>query len=171
LETVFGTLGISWQLLLSQIVNFLLLVVLLRLLLYQPVLNILERRRERIAQGMRDVERASAAAAEAEQEKERILEEARREAQDIRAQASRNAEKIAQEIRERAEQDAIEIRQRAHMDAQAQMEDILADAQRQIADLAILATEQILGRELQDRQEQTRFVSEFLAQQNGGSAR
>ena len=35
--------------------------------------------------------------------------------------------------------------------------------------LAILATEQVLGRELSDRAEQERFVAEFLAQQNGGA--
>ncbi len=43
-------LGISPGLLVSQIVNFLLLVVLLRMLLYKPVLHMLDQRRERIAQ-------------------------------------------------------------------------------------------------------------------------
>ena len=96
-------LGISGGLLVSQIVNFLLLMVILRMVLYRPVLNMLEARKERIAQSMKDAERASAAAQEAEQDKAKVLEVARREAQEIRAQANRDAEKIAQEVRSRAE--------------------------------------------------------------------
>jgi len=163
-------LGISGGLLVSQIVNFLLLVVILRLLLYKPVLNMLAQRKERIAQSMKDAERVSAAAQEAEQEKAKILESARRETQDIRAQATRDAEKIAQDVRARAEDDAQEIRLKAQADAEKQAAVVLADANKQIADLAILATEQLLGRELSNRTEQERFVSEFLADKNGSAA-
>lgn len=164
---VFGQLGISGPLLLAQIVNFVIIMVLLRMFLYEPVLNMLEKRRERVEQGMREADQASRAAGEAEKERQAILDEARREAQEVRAQATRDAEKIAQEIRSRAEQESQEIRVRAQADAEAQTEAVLADARRRIADLAIAATEQILGRELQDREEQERFVAEFLTQQGG----
>lgn len=164
-------LGISGGLLVSQIVNFVLLMVILRLVLYGPVLRMLEARKERIAQGMRDAERVAAAAQEAEAEKAKVLDAARREAQEIRAQATRDAEKIAQEIRSRAEQEASEIRRKAQEDAERQVQSALADANRQIAELAILATEQLLGRELAQRSEQERFVSDFIAQYNGGATR
>ena len=112
------------------------------------------------------------AAQEAEAEKGRVLDAARREAQEIRSQATRDAERIAQEVRSRAEQEAAEIRMKAQGDAQKQAQTVLADANKQIADLAILATEQLLGRELANRSEQQRFVTEFLAQQqNGGGTR
>ena len=164
-----SALGISGGLLLSQIVNFILLVVILRTFLYEPILNMLEQRKEKIAQGLRESERVSAAAQEAEQDKAAVLEEARREAQEIRAQATRDAEKIGQEVRSRAEQEATDIRMKAQGDAQAQADGILADANKQIADLAILATEQLLGRELANKSEQERFVTEFLeAQKSGG---
>ena len=71
-------LGISWQLLLSQIINFGLLMVILQQLLYKPILNMLEQRKQRIAQGLEQADKASNAAAEAEAEKQAILEEARR---------------------------------------------------------------------------------------------
>ena len=58
---------------------------------------------------------------------------------------------------------------KAQAEAQAQLDTALADANKQIADLAILATEQLLGRELANKDEQERFVAEFLAQQNGSS--
>jgi F-type H+-transporting ATPase subunit b len=138
-------------------------------LLYQPVLKMLDQRREHIAQSMRDAERVTAAAQEAEQEKAKVLDVARREAQEIRAQATRDTEKIAQEIRSRAESEATEIRMKAQEDAQKQVQTAMTDANKQIAELAILATEQLLGRELANKSEQERFVAEFLAQQQNGS--
>lgn len=160
-------LGISGGLLVSQIVNFLLLMVILRLVLYGPVLKMLEQRKARISQSMKDAERVASAAQEAETEKTKIMDAARREAQEIRAQATRDTEKIAQEIRSRAEQDATEVRMKGQEDAEKQIQSALSDANRQIAELAILATEQLLGRELANKSEQERFVADFLAQQNG----
>lgn len=156
-------LGIEWPLLIAQVVNFVVIIVLLRVFLYKPVLSMLNAWKERIAQSMKDAERVSAAACEAEQDKAKVLEQARREAQEVRAQATRDAEKIAQDVRGRAEQEATEIRMKAQADAQKQVEMALTDANKQIADLAIMATEKLLGRELENKGEQQRFVAEFLA--------
>ena len=163
-------LGITGSLLLSQIVNFVLLMVILRLVLYTPVMKMLDQRKERIAQSMKDAERVTAAAQEAEQDKAKIIDEARREAQEVRAQSTRDAEKIAQEVRARAEEDATEIRMKAQEDAEKQVAAALTEANKQIAELAILATEQVLGRELANRSEQERFVQEFLAEFGEGNA-
>lgn len=164
-------LGIEWPLLISQLINFIILIILMRMFLYKPVLNMLNARKERIAQSMKDAERVSAAAREAEAEKGKVLEQARREAQEIRAQATRDAEKIAQDVRSRAETEATEIRMKAQADAAKQADLALADANKQIADLAIMATEKLLGRELEKKSEQQRFVAEFLAQKAGGSSK
>lgn len=164
-------LGIQWPLLISQIINFAILILLLRAFLYKPILNMLNARKERIAQSMKDAERVSAAAREAEAEKAKVLEVARREAQEIRAQATRDAEKIAQDVRSRAETEATEIRMKAQADAAKQADLALADANKQIADLAIMATEKLLGRELEKKGEQQRFVAEFLAQQAGSKGK
>jgi len=163
-------LGITWPLLISQLFNFLLLIVILRAVLYEPVLKMLNQRKERIAEGMREAESVAAAAQQAEADKAKVLDAARREAGEIRSQAARDAEKIAQEIRSRAEQEATDIRMKAQEDAQKQVAVAMSDANKQIADLAILATEQLLGRELAKKDEQARFVTEFLARQNGSAA-
>jgi F-type H+-transporting ATPase subunit b len=163
-------LQIYWPLVIAQIFNFVLLIVVLRLVLYEPVLKMLEQRKERIAASMRDAERVAVAAQEAEAEKAKVLDAARREAQEIRSQAARDAEKIAQEIRSRAEQEATEIRIKGQDDAQKQVAAAMSDVNKQVAELAILATEQLLGRELAQKEEQARFVSEFLAQRNGSAA-
>lgn len=163
-------LGVTWPLLISQLVNFVILMIVLYQLLYKPVLNMLAQRKERIAASMREAERVTAAAQEAEADKSKVLDVARREGAEIRSQAARDAEKIAQEIRSRAEQEATEIRMKAQEDAQKQVAIAMTDANKQIAELAILATEQLLGRELAQKDEQARFVTEFLARKTGSAA-
>ncbi len=158
------TLGITGMGFISQVLNFVVIMLLLTVLLYHPVSRTLIARRERIAEGLRQAETASRAAAEAEQAKQQILEEARAEAQQIRATATRDADQATQSIRVRAEEDATEIRQRAQQEAEAQREAILSDAQRQIAELAMLGAERILGRELQHPVDQERFVASLMAE-------
>lgn len=164
---IFGNLGISWFGFISQLVNFAIVYFVLRRFLYEPVFNMMDQRREKIANSLKDAERASSAASDAEAERASILEEARREAQEVRAQATRDAEKIAQDVRSRAEQEANDIHAKALDDAQSVADNALADVNKQVADLAIQATEKLLGRELENKTEQRRFVTEFIKQ--GGS--
>lgn len=159
-----NVLGITGMGFISQLVNFLIVMGLLTVLLYNPVRNTLIQRRERIAQGIRDAEQARTAAAEAEQERQRILERARDESQQIRATATRDADQAAQAIRARAEQEATEIRLQAQQEAEQQKEAILGEAQRQIAELAMLGAERILGRELQQPVDQAQLISDLMVQ-------
>jgi F-type H+-transporting ATPase subunit b len=72
---LFFQLGIDWHLLLSQAVNFLLLLVILRIVAYKPLLNLLHRRREKIEEGLVKAEEADKRLGEVEQiGKEKIKE-------------------------------------------------------------------------------------------------
>ncbi|HUZ93128.1 MAG TPA: hypothetical protein VNG29_03995, partial [Candidatus Paceibacterota bacterium] len=52
MQQLFSQLGIDWHLLLSQAVNFFLLLVVLRLFIYKPLLKLMRERREKIEQGV-----------------------------------------------------------------------------------------------------------------------
>lgn len=58
MSQLFDQLGINWQLLLSQVVNFVLLLVILRIFVYKPLLKLLQDRREKIEQGLVKAEEA-----------------------------------------------------------------------------------------------------------------
>jgi F-type H+-transporting ATPase subunit b len=60
-------LGLDWRLLASQAVNFLLLVVLLRLFAYKPLLKILKDRRARIEEGLAKADEAEVRLAEVDE--------------------------------------------------------------------------------------------------------
>jgi F-type H+-transporting ATPase subunit b len=73
-------LGLNLGYLLVQILNFAILFVVLRAWVFKPIMDLLERRRETIAQGVEDARIAAEARANAEKEAESILTEAQKKA-------------------------------------------------------------------------------------------
>jgi F-type H+-transporting ATPase subunit b len=169
LGEIFGQLGINGPFLLAQIVNFVVLLFILRLVLYKPMLKMLEGRKQRIAEGL---QAAEVARREAEAERAKLqeqLDRERRDAMDRIAAASKRGETLAAEIEAGARQEAQRLMTDARDEAAREKERIVAEAQDQIAALALLAAEKVLGRELANREAQTAFVNEFLASK--GTAR
>ncbi len=156
-------LGINLGLLVSQLVNFTLLTALLYLLLYKPILRMLNQRKERIAHSMADVDAARAAAAKAQQDYDRKIAEAQREAQAIIAQAAQTGEKVGAEVKAEAARDADAIRQKARAEAAEEKAHLLAEVQSQIASLSMAATERVLGQAV-DANMQRKLVDQFLAE-------
>jgi F-type H+-transporting ATPase subunit b len=163
-------LGINLGYLASQLFNFILLAILLYMLLYKPVLRMLDQRKERIARSMADVDAARAAAANAQQEYDRKVTEAQRRSQEIIAQAAQTGEQAGTEIKAAALREAETIRQQAREDAAQEKAQILADAQKQIASLSMLATERVLGQAI-DPDLQRKLIDQFLVEMGGTAAR
>jgi F-type H+-transporting ATPase subunit b len=162
-------LGINLGLFVSQLVNFTLLAVLLYMLLYKPILRMLNERRERVARSMADVDAARESAAKAQQEYDRRIVEAQRKAQEIIAAASQASEKVGADIKAEATRDAEAIRQRAREEAAQEKAHVLADVQGQIASLSMMATERVLGQAV-DANAQRRLVDQFLAELGNGKS-
>jgi F-type H+-transporting ATPase subunit b len=158
-----SSLGINGPFLLAQIFNFFVLFFLLRRFLFKPMVNMLETRKQRIADGMQAAEMARR---EAEAERAQLqaqIDAERREAMERVAAASKRGETLAAEIESSARQDAQKILDDARNEAVRERERIISEAQDQIAELAMLAAEKVLGRELSSRDTQRAFVHEFLA--------
>lgn len=156
-------LGINLSLLVSQIVNFTLLVILLSALLYKPIQRVLAERRDRIAKSMADVDAAREAAARSQQDYDRHIAEAQRKAQEIIGQAAQAGEKVRAEIEAEARREADAIRQKAHEEAQAEKGRLLSEVQSQIAALSMAATEKVLGKAV-DQAAQRQLVDQVLAE-------
>ncbi|MBU6500994.1 MAG: hypothetical protein KGJ89_02610 [Patescibacteria group bacterium] len=64
MQQLFDQLGIDWHLLLSQAVNFFILLVVLRVFIYKPLLKLLHDRRARIEEGLMKADEADKRLAE-----------------------------------------------------------------------------------------------------------
>lgn len=156
------SLGINPVYLLSYIVNFFVLAILLRALLYKPVLGMLEKRRAKIEKGLEDARAAEEARANAEAERQRVLGTAQTEAQQLRADASRQAEQTGSKIRAEAQVEAERIKADAKTVLDAERDKMLGEMRGQIAALAIAAANKLIGESL-DRKRQEALVNDFFA--------
>jgi hypothetical protein len=80
-------LGLNLPQLIAQIVNFFVLLFILRLVAYKPILKMLDERKQRIAEGLNAAEIARAEAAAAQANIQGQLDAARKEGQEIVANA------------------------------------------------------------------------------------
>jgi F-type H+-transporting ATPase subunit b len=107
MSQLFSQLGIDWRLLISQAVNFLLLLIILRILVYKPLLNLLRKRREKIEEGL----------AKADEADKRLL----------------AVEEIGKEKIKDAEHAALQILKKTELDAKTLEEKLVAEAKRKEA--------------------------------------
>ncbi len=156
-------LGINGNFLIAQIVNFLVLFFILRAFAYKPLLNMLERRRVRIEEGMKAADQVRQQAETERAELMKQMDQERRAAQARVASVASESEKIRESILASAQAEAEEIKTKSRAEATAEREQMMRDMQRQIADLAVLAAERILGHELSNPTEQRRMVNDFIA--------
>jgi F-type H+-transporting ATPase subunit b len=156
-----GKLGINLGLLIANTVNLILMIVLLYLVAYKPILNMLKKRRERIAEGINNARRAEEMVASAETDKQAVLDEARAEAQRIIAEARTRAEENANQIKAGAREEASKIVSQAQTDAAAEKAMLLADMRDQIVALSIAAANHLIGEEL-DAKRQKELVKDFF---------
>jgi F-type H+-transporting ATPase subunit b len=83
MQQLLDQLGINWQLLISQGVNFVLLLIVLRLFVYKPLLKLLHDRREKIEGGLMKAEEAEVRLHEVDELGKRKIKDAEAEAFNI----------------------------------------------------------------------------------------
>jgi F-type H+-transporting ATPase subunit b len=154
-------LGINLGYLFVQIISFLVVLVILHAWVYRPVLNMLQERRKKIAQGLEDARVASEARKNAEKEADSILEKAQEESNRVVSEGSQRAEQVALEIKQEAEQEAEQTRKAALAEAEHVKDQALGELRGQVAALAIAAAQKIVGEAL-DEKKQHQIIDEFF---------
>jgi F-type H+-transporting ATPase subunit b len=131
-----------------SIVNFLVILYLLRRYLWGPILTVLANRAEKIREGLAMAEAAKVERERMKEEVERLLADARREAQAIAERTTKAAEAAAGDIRTQAKAEADRIRERGREDATQLHDQALAQLRSELAGMVVLAASRVLGREL-----------------------
>ncbi len=156
-------LGISPNLLITQIVNFVILLVVLRLLLYKPILGMLDSRKQKIQESLEYAERVKREAAEQQKEFDRKLEEARRDAQAAAAAATQVGEKEREAILAQAREEARKLVEQAKGQVEYERKQMMSDLREEVVRLSLLAAQKVVSQSLDDPAHR-KLVSDFLAQ-------
>lgn len=155
-------LGINLGLLIVQILGFFIVLLVLNAWVYKPMLNMMESRKQKIAQGLEDARVAADARASAEKEAEKIIADAQTKASQIVAEATERAAAAGQEVKAAAEAEAAQAREAALAEAEIERNRILGELRSQVASLAIAATNKLVGASL-DEQRQHALLDEFFS--------
>jgi F-type H+-transporting ATPase subunit b len=154
-------LGINPGFLVAQIVNFLVIFALLAVV-WDRIVNMLENRKRRIAEGLEIARKAEGKLASAQAEYEARMAQAEEEARKRVEEALARAGEAAKAIRAEAEEEAQRIRTRAGEDGVAERDRILADMRGQVAALAIAAAHRLVGEAMSEARERA-LVADFFA--------
>ena len=155
-------LGINLGLLIVQIIAFSIVFLTLNAWVYQPMLNMMESRKQKIAQGLEDARVAAEARANAEKEAAKIVADAQTEASKIVAEATERASLAGQEVKAAAEAEAAKAREAAIAQTEIERNRILGDLRSQVASLAIAAANKLVGESL-DEKKQRSLLDEFFS--------
>lgn len=144
-KDIFSTLGIHWELLVLQIIAFVILVWALGKWVYPWLMKSVDERQAKIEESVKAAEEAEKKAESAQEDIAKLLKEARKEAKEIvatakdeatamvdasDAKAKARAEKIVADAHDQIEKDVIAARKALHNDT---------------IDLVALATEKVVG--------------------------
>ena len=155
-------LGINPGFLLIQIIAFIVLYVLMTRFIYDPLVNMLNERRSRIAKGLEDAAAAARARENAEAEAEKILAQARIQAQKVIDEARGRGEDVAQSIESEARQVAAKIQFDAQTEATVIRDQQLGDLRDQVLNVSVAVASRILGENI-NQPKQKALIDGFIA--------
>ena len=157
------TFGWNLKLFLSQVISFVLVALLLRRFAYQPILNVLHERRERIAEGLRNAEKIKQQLAEAEKHHAEILAKAHAEAQKMIDEARESSAHLADRKLQEAIVAAEQVMAKAREASALEHERTMAELKREVGRLVVETTAKVTGKVLTS--EDQRRLQEEAARQ------
>ena len=160
-------LGINLGYLIMQLLIITIMLLLMKGLVYKPILRILDERKARIAKGLEDARQASIARDNADAEAKKILDTARQEAVKIRQDAVAQADETAKVIEAKANEEARGIVAGAAEGAEEERNRILAELRGQVAAISIAAANKLVGESL-DEKRQHALITDFFSKVPAG---
>ena len=152
-------LGVDGPKLIAQLINFGIVMFVLWRFAYKPVLEMLESRRQKIAEGMDNAEKIKAELAETESERDKVMAEANQRAEKLIADAKEAAKQVGEAESQRAVKQAEEIVRKAREVTEADRERMMAELKSEIGRLVVDTTAKVSGKVL-TTEDQQRLIDE-----------
>lgn len=140
--------GFNKVLFFSNAISFLIVCALLHRFAYKPILTVLEARRQRIAQSLRDADAIKQQLADAEARHGEILDRANAEAQKMITEARAAAAALAQTRQQEAIAEAEQIVIQAREAIALERDRMMADLRREVVRLVVDTTGKVTGKVL-----------------------
>nr|WP_238480679.1 F0F1 ATP synthase subunit B [Desulforadius tongensis] len=136
--------------LLAQIFHFVILLIFLRVVVWKPLIGVIEKRKEKIGSDIAAAEKDRREAEKLRAELDAQLAKAKEEAQAIIQRATKSAEEEAAKIVESAKSEATRIKESALQDIQMEREKAVAELKNEVASLSILIANKVVSEKITD---------------------
>ncbi|MCA6070245.1 MAG: F0F1 ATP synthase subunit B [Endomicrobium sp.] len=153
--------GLEAKLFLFQLVNFLIVVFVLKRFLFSPLKKMLDERKRRIAQSLQDAENAKIALENADEERKKILANAKSNADKLTASVKASIDESRTEAIEEAKQHSAQILEDARHQAATEFENM----SKEIGKISVNLSGKVLSKVLSDlftEDEKQKLISRAL---------
>lgn len=162
-QQIANTFGVDWPHLVAQIISFGIVCVLLHRFAYKPVLNILNERRQQIAQGMAEREKIKSDLEQTEAERRRLMQQADAKATQIIDEAHAAAARLLEREMQKAVGVAEQVIAKSQRAALQEHDRMLAELKREVGILVVQATATVT-RKILTPEDQRRMAEETVRQ-------
>ena len=147
-ERIVTTFGVDWPHLIAQIISFGIVCFILYRFAYRPVLEMLEVRRQQIAQGIANAEQIKAELAKTEAQRHEVMLQANMEANKLIEEARTAAARLQEHESQKAIAMAEQIMDKAREAANQDYTRMLAELKREVGHLVVQTTTRVIGKTL-----------------------
>ena len=148
MNELISTFHIDIKLIIAQLVNFAIVLFVLKKFAYGPVLKLMTERTEKIEKGIENAENAGKKLAEITEKEKAVLVEARKAAQEIVAKAEAVAIKNKEEIVTEAKAQAEKILADSAKKIELEKNQMMLEVKGQIAELVVLAAGKVISEKM-----------------------
>jgi F-type H+-transporting ATPase subunit b len=153
----------SFGLLIWTFLSFFILVFILKKFAWKPILKSLKERENGIADSLATAERAKAEIAQFKNENEVMMAKAREERAELLKEAKITKDRLIHEAKEQAKVEANRIIADAQEAINNQKMAALTEVKNEVGKLALEVAEKVLRRELSNKAEQEKFISDLTS--------
>ena len=149
MQEIINTFGLDLELLITQILNFAVVLFVMWYFLYRPTMNIIDERQQKIKKGLDDADNAKKNLREADQTKMNTLTEANEEAERIVADSKKYAEGQKEDILAEAREKSERTLNEARAKGEETKKQFLQESKEEVARMSVLGAESILREKIE----------------------
>jgi len=143
-ESVLGKLGINAVGFAGQLVNFLIVLIVLKVWVFPKITKMLDERRETIEQGLKDAEEAKVRLTKLEDERHDVIKQAKAEAAKVIEAAQAVAEDQKKDMIDKAKREVERVVVNGKAQLKTEQEAMLRESRKAMVDIAVAAARKIL---------------------------
>ena len=154
-------LTIDWNTIIFTIINFILLMFVLKHFFSKPVNKILDDRINGINTSIKNAKDNEEKAEASRIEKDKLLHDSKTKGREIVEEYKQSAENISKEIIDDAKKESIIIMDRSRIEIEREKEKAASEIQKQVIDLSLILSEKALEKHI-DEKEHRKLIEDFI---------